>query len=79
MDERQRFGGSGDSDSAAVNELIADVEGELRLHRARLLEFLDGTREFEAITDEAARQQVQQLTAIVQKALDDIAPLSKGE
>ena len=36
------------ADHAAVTELIADIEGELHLHIARVQEFMDGTTDFRA-------------------------------
>jgi hypothetical protein len=65
-------------DTAAVAELITDIEGELRLHRARVLEFLDGTPEYEAITDDTARTRLLRLTSVIQKALDDIATVNRS-
>lgn len=66
-----------DDDREAVTELATDIEGELRLHLARVHEFLDGTGEVDAITSPAARAQLLRISQILQGALSDIESMPR--
>jgi hypothetical protein len=68
-------GEEGFGDNAAVSELIADIEAELRLHQARVQEFLDGTREFGAITTSAERARLIRTAQALSSVLSDLSDL----
>jgi hypothetical protein len=67
---------TGAGDSAAVAELLADIEAELRLHQARLHEFLDGTKEFPAIQDASERARLLRMAQALTSMLSDISDLT---
>ena len=67
--------GAFDGDGAAVSELIGDIEAELRLHQARVQEFLDGTREFGAIKAPDQRARLIHTAQALSSALADLTPL----
>ena len=58
-----------DADHVAVNELIADIEGELHLHIARVQEFMDGTTDFAPITGNAERDRLEKLRTALSEAV----------
>jgi len=62
-------------DGAAVSELIADIEAELRLHQVRVQEFLDGTREFGAIVAPAERSRLIRTSQALSSVLSDLSEL----
>jgi len=64
---------NGTGDAAAVTELLADIEAELHLHQARVQEFLDGTKEFEAVVDPMQRARLLRTTQALMNALADFA------
>lgn len=68
-------GGLSPTDSAAVTELISDIEGELRLHQARIAEFLEGTPEFAAVADGRARGRLLMAAQAISSALADLSDL----
>lgn len=69
-------GGLSPTDSAAVTELISDIENELRLHQARIAEFLEGTPEFAAVTDGRARGRLLMAAQAISSAIADLSDLA---
>ena len=49
---------SANADHAAVDELIADIAGEMHLHLARVHEFMEGTPDFVPIADRGERDRL---------------------
>ena len=66
----------GTGDSAAVSELISDIEAELRLHQMRVQEFLEGTRDFAAIVGGEERARLQRVSQALTHALTDLSDLA---
>lgn len=57
------------ADHVAVSELVADIEGELHLHIARVQEFMDGTREFAPVTSDVERERLEKLRRTLSEAV----------
>ena len=64
-----------DSDTSAVTELIGDIEAELRLHLARVHEFLDGTGDIHAVTESQARARLIRLSDNLRECISDITEI----
>ena len=64
-------------DAIAVGELLSDIEAEMRLHQARIQEFLDGTREFEAVTGSNPRARLLRANQAIGELLDQLADISE--
>lgn len=68
--------GSSGGDAAAVAELIADIEGELRLHQVRIQEFLEGTTEYPSVSEPGERARLLRLTQVLKEALDNLTDIA---
>lgn len=66
-----------ESETAAVTELLADIAGEMRLHIAHVLEFLDGTKEEPPVEDEAERARLSKAAQILGQAVEGLAQVQK--
>ena len=66
---------SATADSAAVSELIGDIDAELRLHQMRVQEFLDGTNEFAAITSSPERVRLLRIAQALSSTISDLSDL----
>jgi hypothetical protein len=64
-----------DTDTAAVTELVSDIEAELRLHLARVLEFLDGTGDIRAVTESQARARLIRISDNLRECIADISDI----
>jgi hypothetical protein len=66
----------GAADAEAVAELLTDIEAEMRLHHARVQEFLDGTQEFEPVTEPRERVRLLRTAQVLASALSDLTDVS---
>ncbi len=73
--EEEQTDAPGNGDSAAVSELVSDIEAELRLHQMRVQEFLEGTKEFAAIVENEERARLLRLSQALSQALSDLSDL----
>jgi hypothetical protein len=75
-DMEEQLTGGGDGDAAAVAELIADMEGELRLHQVRISEFLDGTSDFPPVTSPGERARLLRVAQVLKEAVDGLGDIA---